>query len=106
MKARIKATGEIINTAPYARIALDKCDSRGNPIELRPDEIELIQDKKDDFNWQTFRAEATKDILCAVLNGGISSGLNGIVLEKETIVRGAIEVADELIKQLKKNSHA
>ena len=46
MKARIKKTGEIVNLAPYAKITLDQCDSWGNPIELSPEEIELIDKEK------------------------------------------------------------
>ena len=53
------------------------------------------------FDWQSFRAEAAKDILCATLSGGISSGATGILEKKELIVEGSIELADELIKQLK-----
>lgn len=44
MKVKIKKTGEIINAANYATIVLDKCDSYGNPIELKLEEIELIDD--------------------------------------------------------------
>lgn len=101
MKARIKKTGEIVNLASYATITLDCCDSWGNPIELKPEEIELIQDKTDDFDWQSFRNQASKDILCATLSGGTASGMIGIIPEKETIVKASIEIADELIKQLK-----
>ena len=68
MKARIKKTGEIVNLASYATITLDMCDSWGNPIEMKPEEIELIQDKTDDFDWQSFRNQAAKDILCAMIN--------------------------------------
>ena len=39
MKAKIKATGEIINIASYAKITLDKCDSYGTPIEVRPEDV-------------------------------------------------------------------
>lgn len=42
MKVKIKKTGEIVNAADYARVALDQCDSWGSPIELPLDEIELI----------------------------------------------------------------
>ncbi len=42
MKVKIKKTGEIINAADYATIVLDKCDSYGNPIELKLEEVELI----------------------------------------------------------------
>lgn len=44
MKAKIRKTGEIVNVAEYAKITLDQCDSYGNPIELKPEEIELIQE--------------------------------------------------------------
>lgn len=39
MKARIKKTGEIVNLASYARITLDQCDSWGNPIEMKPEDV-------------------------------------------------------------------
>ena len=97
MKARMKESGEIVTLAPYARIALDQCDSWGNPVEVAPEEIELVQDS----DWQAFRAEAAKDILCAILNGGTASGMIGLVAEKESIVKRAMEIADELINQLK-----
>lgn len=44
MKVRIKKTGEIVNAASYASVALNMCDSYGTPIELPLDEIELIPD--------------------------------------------------------------
>ncbi len=102
MKARIKKTGEIINLASYATITLAVCDSWGNPIEMKPEEIELIQDKTNDFEWQSFRNQAAKDILCAVISGGISSGAGSIIPEKENLVKVSIEIANELVKQLKK----
>ena len=46
MKARIKKTGEIVNVAEYAKIALEQCDSFGNPVELSPDEVELIDESE------------------------------------------------------------
>ena len=42
-------------------------------------------------NWSPFRSEAAKDILCHIYNP---------VLDRESQVAEAIEVADELIKQL------
>ena len=62
--------------------------------------VELFE--REDFDWQSFRAEAAKDILCATLSGGTASGMIGIIPEKETIVKASIEIADELIKQLKR----
>ena len=92
MKARIKRTGEIIKIASYATIALDMSDSWGNPIEMKPEEIELIQDSTDDFDWKSFRAEAAKDILCAMINHFGTSQLD---------VNDAIIWADTLISKLK-----
>ena len=95
MKARIKKTGEIVNLASYATITLNMCDSWGNPIEMKPEEIELIQDKINDFDWQSFRNQASKDILCAMIQGGYSQDR----IEHQSAL--AIKYADELIKQLK-----
>lgn len=63
MKARIKKTGEIVNLASYAKITLDQCDSWGNPIEMKPEDVELINDneKNDDFApyyWEKLRHQA------------------------------------------------
>lgn len=63
--------------------------------------LESMDDFIEQFDWQSFRAEAAKDILCATLSGGTASGMIGIVPEKETIVKVSIEIANELIKQLK-----
>lgn len=102
MKARIKKTGEIVNLASYATITLDACDSWGNPIEMKPEEIELIQDKTDDFDWQSFRAEAAKDILCAIINRESSFTRNGkAVVSHKDFIEMAVEDADALIAKLK-----
>ena len=102
MKARIKKTGEIINLASYATITLDMCDSWGNPIELKPEEIELIQDKTDDFDWQSFRNQAAKDILCAMINRESSFTRNGNPVTKhDDFIEMAIIDADVLISKLK-----
>jgi len=57
----------------------------------------------DNFDWQSFRANAVKDILCASITGGIARGADGFVSQKATLVMGAIEVADELIRQLRED---
>lgn len=93
MKARIKKTGEIVNLASYATITLDMCDSWGNPIELKPEEIELIQDKTDDFDWQSFRSQAAKDILCAMISTVHELNSNEIDI--------ALDITDYLISKLK-----
>ena len=58
MKAKIKETGEIINIADYAKITLDTFDSWGNPTEVKPEEIELIQEVSEDEHWQDVRERA------------------------------------------------
>ena len=58
MKAKIKKTGEIVNIAEYARIALDQCDSWGSTIEVRPEDVELIQEQTEDEHWQDVRERA------------------------------------------------
>ena len=56
---------------------------------------------KEQFDWQSFRNQAAKDILCAVISGGISSGAGSIIPEKENLVKVSIDIANELVKQLK-----
>lgn len=58
MKARIKKTGEIVNISEYARIALDQCDSWGCTIEVKPEDVELIQEQTEDEHWQDVRERA------------------------------------------------
>jgi hypothetical protein len=58
MKARIKKTGEIVNISEYARIALDQCDSWGCTVEVKPEDVELIQEKTEDEHWQEVRERA------------------------------------------------
>jgi hypothetical protein len=48
----------------------------------------------DNFDWQSFRAETAKDILCSIIQ---SYGEDRIENQSEL----AVEYADELIKQLK-----
>lgn len=93
MKARIKKTGEIVNLASYAKITLEICDSYGNPIEVKPEEIELISDVSEDEHWQDVRERAA----IAALSGlCANSKLYNMQVWK------AIELADELIEKLKK----
>lgn len=102
MKARIKKTGEIVNLASYAPITLNMCDSWGNPIEMKPEEVELIQDKTNDFDWQSFRAEAAKDILCAMIS---STQYWFSEPAFDSKVDRAIRFADKLIAKLKEKEH-
>lgn len=59
MKARIKATGEIINIADSATVTLDVCNEFGNPIEKKFDEVEILQDEESSnpINWEARKWE-------------------------------------------------
>lgn len=99
MKARIKATGEIVKLAEYAKITLDMCDSYGNPIELNPEEVELIPDvKEDNFStkdWNQVRVQASIGAMQVIL------GKNNYDTYKD-IATQAVGYADALVKELKK----
>jgi hypothetical protein len=97
MKARIKKTGEIVNLASYATITLEQHDSWGNPIDVKPEEIELIQELTEDEHWQDVRERA---VIAAMQ--GVMNFFGSIDYNKETIAKLAIEQADALIKELRK----
>ncbi len=99
MKARIKSTGEIVNLSDYATITLDMCDSYGNPIELKPEEVELIPDVKEDksltTDWNQVRVQASIGAMQVII------GKNNYDTYKD-IAAQAVGYADALIKELKK----
>ena len=98
MKARIKATGEIVKLAEYAKITLDMCDSYGNPIELKPEDVELISDDNGDTStayWNQVRAQASIGAMQVIL------GKKNYDTYKD-IAAHAVGYADALVKELKK----
>ena len=98
MKARIKATGEIVKLAEYAKITLDMCDSYGNPIELRPEDVELISDDKGNASitdWNRVRVQASIGAMQVILSK------NNYDTYKD-IATLAVGYADALVKELKK----
>jgi hypothetical protein len=102
MKAKIKATGEIVKIADYAKITLDQCDSYGNPIEMKPEEIELIQEPTEEAHWQDIRERAA------------IAAMQGMLANPELIMNGssicyrlsvefvAVDYANKLVERLKK----
>ena len=90
MKAIIKRTGEVIEVNPVCpeQWAEIKSDTIGRRVFQRD---ALILDEPTD--WATFRREAAKDILVALCNT--------MPINMKADVRQAINIADELIKQLK-----
>lgn len=97
MKARIKKTGEIVNLASYTKITLEQCDSWGNPIELAPEEVELIQEPTEDVHWQDVRERAAIAAMQGVMNF-----FGSIDYNRETIAKLAVEQADALVEVLRK----
>jgi hypothetical protein len=98
MKARIKATGEIVKLAEYAKITLDMCDSYGNPIELEPEDVEIISDDNGDTSatdWNQVRVQTSIGAMQVIL------GKNNYDTYKE-IASHAVGYADALVKELKK----
>ena len=111
MKARIKKTGELVNIAPYAKITLEACDSYGNPIELSPEEVELVQEMGGGIDWEQRRYEIARTILpfCAettrtilMAGHGIGDKYSGMSVN-DAVADQAVSCADSLIKRLKKS---
>ena len=98
MKARIKKTGEIVNLASYARITLDQCDSWGNPIEIKPEDVELIQEPTEDKHWQDIRERAAIAAMQAIISQKYDA-TDGFC---QSLAVDAVEYADALVEQLKK----
>ena len=100
MKARIKKTGEIVNIADYATIALDSHDSWGNPIEMKPEDIELIQEQTEDEHWQDVRERAAIVAMQALIKEVYDPNNNYLL--SELVARNSVKYADSLIEELKK----
>lgn len=100
MKAKIKATGEIIQIASYAKIALDQCDSCGNPIELKPEEVELINDVTEDEHWQDVRERAAIAAMQSLIRELYDK--KDDYLFTENIAEYSVKYANVLIEKLKK----
>ena len=101
MKAKIKATGEIVKIADYAKITLNQCDSYGNPIEMKPEEVELLQEPTEEAHWQDVRERAA----IAAMQGMLANPefIDEISLDYRTAIeRIAIGYADALVEGLKK----
>lgn len=99
MKARIKETGEIINIAEYARVALDKCDSYGTPIEMSFEDVEILQEKSDDIDWEQRRFDVAKELMKGFATNSHNQCVDASI---ETIAKWSVGGADALIAELKK----
>lgn len=100
MKVKLKKTGEIYNIADYATIALDYCDSWGNPIEMKPEDIELIQEQTEDKHWQHVRERAAIAAMQALIKEVYDPNNNYLLAE--LVARNSVKYADSLIEELKR----
>ena len=85
--------------AEYAKITLDMCDSYGNPIELKPEDVELISDEEVNFpmtDWNQVRVQASISAMQMILSK------NNYDTYKD-IAEQAVGYADALIRELMKN---
>lgn len=109
MKARIKGTNTIVKCKGIGTLINEnkgiECQHIDGSIEVIPADclIELGDsfDLKEPFNWQSFRNQAAKDILCQTINFETISVGGKSRINEERAVKKAIVYADELIKQLK-----
>lgn len=80
------------------------CFKEGCPQRAYTDDAECVfqQWTAKKFDWQSFRAEASKDILCAIINRESSFTRNGeVVVSHKDFIEMAVEDADALIFKLK-----
>ena len=127
MKARVKATGEIINLADYCRITFDKCDSYGNPIELSPEEVEIINEPTDKEqkemdhrivvydsdmpSEQRMLYELSKTALQGIISSNycvekeftVEGNLSRYFQSPSTIAGQCVTLAKEIVKKLKES---
>lgn len=117
MKARIKKTGEMVNLASYAVITLEQCDSWGNPIELKPEEVELIQEPTEDEHWQDVRERAAIAAMqgtITILSSSDRYAFREVVVEgysgkektyPKEIAEFAVACANAVVEELKRNNY-
>ena len=99
MKAKVIKTGEIVNVVP----------TEGGWVADFGNSIRHYADSELDFefaDWDKFRREAAKDILCSLLSRveriyTCVKSDGSRVTDHRDFIRVVIEDADELIKQLR-----
>ena len=94
MKVRIKKTGEVLEVAEYAKVAMDVCDSYGNPLEYGLDEIEIIGERRifesySVVDWQKVKIQAAIGAMQALISkesGGYVAGYTTLDLAERAVV--------------------
>lgn len=102
MKVRIKKTGEVLEVAEYAKVAMDVCDSYGNPLEYGLDEIEIIGERRifesySVVNWQQVKIQAAIGAMQGML------AKQDVQLFVEDIAEFSVKYARALVEELKKD---
>jgi hypothetical protein len=103
MKARIKGTNTIVECIRIDGFFGEKgkgvyCQyiNGEHPGAYETIPGDCLIELENDFDWQSFRAEAAKDILCSIIQSGYY-GEDRIAHQSEL----AVGYANELVKQLK-----
>lgn len=100
MKVRIKKTGEIFKVAEYAKVAMDVCDSYGNPMEYPLNEIEIVEDSskklycQPEVNWRQVGIQAAIGAMQAIL-------ISRFYDKPSEIIYQAANYASALVRELK-----
>lgn len=102
MKVRIKKTGEVLEVAEYAKVAMDVCDSYGNPLEYGLDEIEIIGERRifrsySVVDWQQVTNQAAIGAMQVML------AKQDVQLFVEDIAEFSVKYARALVEELKKD---
>lgn len=92
----IQAARKVLDNWLYGEI---NADVSGDFNELEITFKDYENPSPMDFDWQSFKAEAAKDILCAII-GDVMQTNNGAELIGQTIECSVI-IADKLIAKLK-----
>lgn len=116
MKAKLK-NGEVIKIADYDFVELEHCDSYGDPIQVKWDEIEQILDDDGcplgmpkfpkgriiehhpDIDWEARRYEIAKEVTAALAANPYEQIVRA---SEEELSKWGVEIADALIEELKK----
>lgn len=101
MKARIKGTDRIVDceeivVSPAGNIKGFKCRDINSKMEIEEVIPAGCLIEIQDFDWQSFRVEAAKDIMCSIIQSGYY-GEDRIAHQSEL----AVKYTDELVKALK-----
>ena len=88
----METDSEGIWNAPAGKLFLCK-KKDGTFAYSTPQDLQLLQEESNDTDWSAFRREAAKDILCAIISTTVGANPKDVTM--------AIEIADELIKQLR-----